>query len=157
MTKGTKAFKIIICVILGLTMIWTAFISYAFFYFTGADVERRESERYGLYVGGIDVTAANANDILGNGTASYNALENKLTLKNATIEYNYSVIYSEIDLLVELVGENKFVCKDSAAITAVYASNGILRKDIAFDGEGSLEIVFENVILLPTIFGLEQT
>ena len=145
MTTSTKAFKIIICILLGLTILWTGFISYAFFYFTSADADRRAGERYGLYVGGVDVTAANAGDILGDGTASYDVKTNKLTLKNANIVYGYTVIYSEIDLLVELVGENKFVCKDNSAITAIYASNGILRKDLAFDGEGTLSISFENV------------
>ena len=34
MTKGIKAFSIIICILLGITMLWTAFISYAFIYVT---------------------------------------------------------------------------------------------------------------------------
>ena len=145
MTKGTKTFRVIICILLGLTMLWTGFVSYAFFYFAGADVERRDSERYGLFVGGIDVTAANAGDILGNGTASYDAKLNTLTLKNATIEYHDTLIYSEIDLKIELIGENKLVCKDKAYLTAIYASDGILRKDLSLDGTGSLEISYENV------------
>ena len=141
MTKGTKAFRIVVCVLLGLTMIWTAYISYAFIYYATDEIR---NERYGVYVGGVDVTHANASDVLGDGTVSYDARTNKLTLKNANIVYDYSILYSEIDLLVELVGENKFVLKDGKSNTAVYVSNDILRKDLSFFGDGTLEISFEN-------------
>ena len=67
MTTGTKTFRAVICILLGLTVLWTAFISFAFFHFVGSDVERRDGESYGLYVGGVEVTTANAHDILGNG------------------------------------------------------------------------------------------
>ena len=145
MTKGIKSFRIIICILLGILMLWTGFISYAFFYFVGEESAKGTDDRYGLYVGGVDITNENASDIFGNGTASYNAKENKLTLSNSVIEYNHSIIYSEIDLQIELIGENKFICKDTENVTAVYASNGILRKDISFDGEGTLDISFENI------------
>ena len=145
MTKGTKIFRIILCVLLGITVLWTAFVSYAFFSFVNEDVDRRYTERYGLYVGGVDVTYGNAHDILGDGTASYDVKTNKLTLNNATIEYNYNPIQADHDLRIELVGENKLICKDKENINAIYASNGILRKDISIDGDGTLEISFVNV------------
>ena len=145
MTTGTKLFRTIVAVLLGVTMLWTAFVSYAFFYFAAADADRRDNERYGLYVGGVDVTSANAHDILGNGTATYDPVTSKLTLNNATIAYDYAPIYSEIDLLIELVGENKLIFKDKAVGTAIYASSDILRKDLSIFGDGSLEISFENV------------
>ena len=34
MTKGTRAFRLIISILLGITMLWTAFMSYAFIYVT---------------------------------------------------------------------------------------------------------------------------
>ena len=145
MTKGTKVFRVIISILLGFTMLWTAFVSYAFFYFTGADSDRRNGESYGLYVGGVEVTTGNAHDILGNGTATFDATYNKLILNNATIEYHDTLIYSEIDLNIELIGENKLVCKDKTYLTAIYASQGILRKDVSLDGTGTLEISYKNV------------
>lgn len=42
------------------------------------------AETYGLNVGGVQVTSDNASDILGNGTASYDASSATLTLNNAT-------------------------------------------------------------------------
>ena len=142
MTKRNKIFSILLCVLLGIMMLWTTYISYAFIYYVG---DQKNSERYGLYVGGVDVTAANAHDILGDGTASYDAKTNKLTLNHANIEYNYAIIYSEIDLLIELIGENKLVYKNGESGSVVYASNDILRKDLSIYGDGTLEIAFENV------------
>ena len=41
--------------------------------------------KYGLFVGGTEVTSANAADVLGNGTVSYDPDSQTLTLNNATI------------------------------------------------------------------------
>ena len=60
MTKRTKIFKIVICVLLALTMIWSAF-SFLMYIF----------KDYGIYVTGALVTNRNANDILGDGTVYY--------------------------------------------------------------------------------------
>ena len=48
MTKGTRAFRIIICLLLGLTILWTAFISYAFIYVTKENEANKRNERYGI-------------------------------------------------------------------------------------------------------------
>lgn len=141
MTKGTRAFRIIISILLGLTMLWTAFISYAFLYYVDNKLEQKQAERYGIYVAGVDVTRGNAHDILGDGTVSYNEVRNRLTFCNATIECEGSAIYSEIDLTVELVGENKFVCSGKEYTYAVYTSDVSLKKDLAITGNGSLEII----------------
>ena len=44
-----------------------------------------ESERYGLYVGDTEVMAYNADDVLGDGSVSYDASTNTLTLINADV------------------------------------------------------------------------
>lgn len=64
---------------------------------------------YYLWVGGVAVNADNADDIFGDGTASYNAEENILTLNGANITEGYNPedyvtigIYAENDLNIEL-------------------------------------------------------
>lgn len=48
------------------------------------------AETYGLNVGGVQVTSDNAADILGDGTVSYDATKNRLTLNNAYISVDYT-------------------------------------------------------------------
>lgn len=68
---------------------------------------------YNLTVGDITVTSANATDILGNGTASYDAETQTLTLNNASISTTYNPgvestcgIHCESDLTIRLIGNN---------------------------------------------------
>ena len=142
MTKGTKAFRIIISILLGITLLWTVYFSFGMIYIGKTFIFE---ESYGFYVDGEEVTRSNKEDILGDGTVSYDDYENMLTFKNAVIENDYVIVYSLVDLKIELVGENKFICKDGESAYAIYASDGILRKDVAFEGDGSLTIEFENV------------
>ena len=142
MTKGTKAFRIIISVLLGITFLWTVYFSFGMIYIGKTFVF---TEDYGIYVDGELITRSNKDDILGDGTVSYDDYENVLTFTNAVIENDYVIVYSLVDLKIELVGENKFICKDGESAYAIYASDGILRKDVAFEGDGSLTIEFENV------------
>ena len=144
MTKKIRLFRIVICILLGITMLWTAFISYAFIYVTKENEANKKNERYGIYVAGVDVTHGNAYDILGDGTVYYNEVSNKLVLDNATIECDGSAIYSEIDVTVELIGENKFICKGKELTYGIYASNRSLQKDLVISGDGSLEILVED-------------
>ena len=69
---------------------------------------------YGIYVGGIQVNEDNAADVLGDGTVSYDAASNTLTLNGANITEVHTAdiftagIYAEIaDLTIDLVGENR--------------------------------------------------
>ena len=73
-----------------------------------------------IFVGGVTVTATNASDVFGNGTASYDEATNTLTLNNATIEvskYNASTTAfgirnnqtNTIKFNIILIGENKIV------------------------------------------------
>ena len=103
MTKGTKAFRIIISIFLVLTIVWTALLSVAFLFFAQYYIHQSD---YGLMIAGVEVTRTNQHDVLGDGTVSFSSATNKLTLKNAVIEADYAVIYSHIDLRIELIGEN---------------------------------------------------
>lgn len=68
------------------------------------------AKTYGLSVGGVQVTSDNAADILGNGTASYNASTNTLTLNNADIRMNgKGAIVAAGDLYIDVVGTNNYI------------------------------------------------
>ena len=137
MTKGTKTFRIIICVLLALTMIISAFFSVVLYLYLSKDP-------YGIYVAGVSVNRSNQDDILGDGTVRYDSTNKLLTLDNATIESEDTVVYSMIDLHIELIGENKVVCTNEEYCVGVYAGNYNLNKDLALVGDGSLTIEFPN-------------
>ena len=67
------------------------------------------AEEYNLWVGGVRVTDDNKDDVLGDGTVSYNPVSSTLTLNNATItgEYVDFKIYSGVsNLTIVLIGNN---------------------------------------------------
>lgn len=138
MSKGTKAFRIIISVLLGITMLFTLFtVAVAVVY-----IQRDYMEAsYGIFVAGVDVTRDNHDDVLGDGTVFYDPVENVLTFENAEIEYDYSVVYSKVDLMVEFIGENKFVMAGEV-VPVIHAANYKLSKNLVLLGEGSLTIEF---------------
>lgn len=142
MTKGTKIFRIIVCTLLGLTMLCSLFFSALFVLYMDKAVL---GAGFGVYVAGVEVTEHNEDDVLGDGTVSYNPVSNTLTLNNANIEHDYAIILSVIDLKIELIGENRFLCKDRNYITAIYVADGVLEKDLTLEGDGSLTIEFQNV------------
>lgn len=137
MTKGTKAFRIIISILLALTMIISAFFAVFFCLYFAKDP-------YGIYVAGIAVNRSNQDDVLGDGTVYYDPLNQLLTLDNATIESEDTVVYSMIDLHIQLIGENKVVCTNEEYCVGIYAGNHNLNKDLAFLGDGSLTVEFPN-------------
>ena len=137
MTKGTKIFRIVVCALLALTMIWSA-IWGATLILLGKDLVL--TAMYDIYVAGISVNTTNADDILGDGTVYYDAFNNILTFNNATIASENWPLYSKINLNIELIGKNRFVCKNQAYSAGVYAGDDYLSKDIAFIGDGSLTI-----------------
>ena len=137
MTKGTKVFRIIISILLALTMIISAFFAFVFCLYFAKDP-------YGIYVAGISVNRDNNEDILGDGTVYYDESKNILTFNNATIEYDNTVVYSEIDLHIQLIGENKLICTDEKYAIGIYAGDYNLNKDLAIIGDGSLTIEFPN-------------
>ena len=137
MTTGTKVFRIIISVLLALTMIVSAFFAFLLCLYIA-------KEAYGIYVAGVPVTRENQDDILGDGTVFYDANNNILVFGNATIETEKTVVYSKIDLHIQLIGENKFVCTGEEPCTGIYAGDYNLSKDLAIIGDGSLTIEFPN-------------
>ena len=137
MTKGTKVFRIIISVLLALTMIISAFFVFVFCLDFAKDP-------FGIYVAGIAVNRDNNEDVLGDGTVYYDESNNILTFNNATIEYDNTVVYSEIDLHIQLIGENKIICTDEEYGIGIYAGDYNLYKDLAIIGNGSLTIDFPN-------------
>ena len=137
MTKGTKIFRIIFCVLLALTMLCSAFFAVFFCLYFSKDP-------YGIYVAGVSVNRGNQNDILGDGSVFYDANNNILVFDNATIEYEKTVVYSKIDLNIQLIGENKFICTGAESGTGIYAGDYNLSKDLAILGDGSLTIEVPN-------------
>ena len=80
MAKGKKAFRIIICILLVLIILCSAFFDALFI----LHIDRNFlGEWSGVSVAGVDVTRSNKDDILGDGTVSYNKAYNALTLNNA--------------------------------------------------------------------------
>lgn len=95
------------------------------------------------YVAGTQITDETAEDVLGDGTVSYNPDENVLTLKNAAITADDEPygIYAEGDLQIELVGENSITSSavsDENICAAIYSQNGNIR---IFAGENADDAV----------------
>ena len=141
MTRGTKVFRIIISILLALTMLWSIFVGLGLYALGTMFIH---TDEYGIWVAGISVERSNKGDILGDGTVSYDAGNNVLTFNNATIEYEDTVVYSTIDLHIQLIGENKIICTDEEYGIGIYAGDSHLNKDLAILGDGSLTIEFPN-------------
>ena len=141
MTTGTKIFRITISILLALTMLWSIFVGLGLYAFGTRLIH---TDDYGIWVSGISVERTNKGDILGDGTVSYDAGNNVLTFNNATIEYEDTVVYSTIDLHIQLIGENKIICTDEEYGIGIYAGDSHLNKDLAILGDGSLTIEFPN-------------
>ena len=106
------------------------------------------AETYDLYIAGTRVTGDNADDVLGDGTVSYDPDTKTLTLNNANIEAEDTPygIYSKEDLTVLLEGENTVsvsgAFSDSDLTAAVYCEKGNLAvKDGPGEGTGRLNAV----------------
>ena len=137
MTKGTKTFRIIICILLSLTMVFSAFLDLVFILYISKEIMHKPC---GIYVDGVAVTSSNEDDVLGDGTVYYDSTNNILVFNNATIESENMVVYSQNDLVIELIGENKLVCTNGESATGVYISDYSLGNNLALIGDGSLTI-----------------
>ena len=91
-------------------------------------------EMYQLWVDGLQVTSANAPDVLRDGTVSYDAENNVLNLTNATISSNYDMgIQNKIsNLRINLVGENQV----SSYFSGIQSQNA----NFVIEGDGELNI-----------------
>lgn len=67
------------------------------------------TKNFELYVGGVQVTSVNANDILGDGTCSYNATTNTLTLTDANLTANNNNLKAEIPGLTIVFNGNNVI------------------------------------------------
>ena len=98
------------------------------------------SDSLGLWVGGVEVTSANASNITGEGitggTVSYDADTNTLTLNGATLSGSHDAgyfkanIYAKNDLNIVLEGSNSIGSGEDCAILA--------ESDLKISGSGSL-------------------
>lgn len=107
---------------------------------------------YGLWVNGIQVTDANAADVLGNSTVSYAPDTNVLTLNGANLteaykpdNYNYdsAVIYADSTfgpLKLNIQGGNTITANGDSYYVSGILANGPME----FSGDGSLTVTAEN-------------
>lgn len=101
-------------------------------------------EPFNLWVNGVEVTTDNADDVLGDGTVSYDASTNTLTLNGAHLtgvdEATSSVIYSSkpAELTVEVKGNNT-ISNEKETATGIWAPYGSLH----LTGTGSLKVEAE--------------
>lgn len=140
MEKKNRAFHIVISILLIITILWTAYLSFSHFTTKMLDEIGKTNEHFGLYICDVPVKFNNAADVFGDGTVVYNKAANTLILNNADLECEGAVLFSRIDLNVELIGENKLTCTGGNPAAAVYISDSMLRKDLFIGGEGSLDI-----------------
>ena len=89
---------------------------------------------YDLYVKGIQVTSSNCDDILGDGTVTYDPVGNKLTLNNATINSATQCIRSKIaGLHIILKGTNTMSSQQYTYGIWLEESDGVV-----IEGDGTL-------------------
>lgn len=113
-----------------------------------------DATKYELWIGGVQVTGGNAQNVFGNGTVSYDAEKNILTLNNysytgdgtasisnatigdACLGYKGSETRSET-LTIKLVGTNRLTFNGRSTF-----SNGIYiqRANLVIEGPGSLTV-----------------
>lgn len=112
---------------------------------------RSDSEKeYNIYVGDTQVTAKNAEDVLGDGTVSFNPSESAFVFNNANItsgtkmygDQDFGGFYAEWgDLSIELIGEN-VIDLTEADVSGVQCICGMFSDcDLTFYGDGSLTIL----------------
>lgn len=100
-----------------------------------------DEDEYGLWVNGTAVTADNAEDVLGDGTVSYSADTETLTLNGAEIDKTNTAgaytsgIYAESDINIILNGNNSINVSDGQIAAGIHA-NGVIQ----ISGTGSLDV-----------------
>ena len=101
---------------------------------------------YGIWVGTTNVTSENASNVTGDGTVTYDADTDTLTLNNASITetglYGYAIGRYPGDLKIALIGKNTIdlssVASRNGAVIGIYSSQKLSIKSTA---GGSLSIV----------------
>ena len=123
-------------------------------------------KRYGLSIGEVDVTAANATDVLDDGTVSFNITTNTLTLNGAELgsqliaDVNVSIVTSLAQLNINLIGENESyaikAADENCAVTfkSAEANRGAARLNFwndanpYFIGFGENKVTYEDGLCL---------
>lgn len=141
MSKGTKAFRITISILLALSILSIALLIHDVYYL---DVAMDNQETYRISVAGVEVTIKNKNDILGDGTVSYDPDMRMLFFENAEITTDESMIVSMTDIGIYLIGENKFISSGDGYNVFISAADYYNVKDIYIHGDGSLTIEYLN-------------
>ena len=121
---------------------------------SGLALQTQAVKKYKVWVGSKQVTSANAKNVLGNGTVSYNAKTNTLTLKNANIKTaklwkvwaGGDNCYAGISngtkkvLKIKLVGTNKITVPYKKNAARSYGITGSVRKAAGATDKGKLVI-----------------
>lgn len=129
---------------------------------TDVDPDQQESETYDLWVAGTQVTETNQNDVLGNGTVSYDPAAHTLTLKQADLTLSgdaeegiYCCIQSELADMLTITGtatlsdadgiltEGPLTLKD-ATLTLTGNIDGDIGEDAIRAGSSDEDITIEN-------------
>ena len=141
MSRGTKVFRSITCVLLTLCVLSIVLLIHDVYYL---DVAMSDQQDYGVSVAGVTVTQKNADDILGDGTVFYDHDHSTLVFANANIETDQSIILSTIDLGICLIGENKFISSGNGYRPLISTVDYYNCKDLYVYGDGSLTIEYLN-------------
>lgn len=136
--------------------------NHAYLELTDVDPDQQESETYDLWVAGTQVTETNQNDVLGNGTVSYDPAAHTLTLKQADLTLSgdaeegiYCCIQSELADMLTITGtatlsdadgiltEGPLTLKD-ATLTLTGNIDGDIGEDAIRAGSSDEDITIQN-------------
>lgn len=134
--------------------------NHAYLELTDVDPDQQESETYDLWVAGTQVTETNQNDVLSNGTVSYDPAAHTLTLKQADLtlgeDANFTYcIDSELADMLTITGtatlsnadgiltEGPLTLKD-ATLTLTGNIDGDIGEDAIRAGRSDEDITIEN-------------
>ncbi|WP_346352620.1 hypothetical protein PXW01_03975 [Faecalibacterium taiwanense] len=134
--------------------------NHAYLELTDVDPDQQESETYALLVAGTQVTKSNQNDVLGNGTVSYDPAAHTLTLKQADLtlgeDANFTYcIDSELTDMLTITGTATLsnadgimtagpLTLDNATLTLTGESDGDGVEDAIRAGRSDEDITIEN-------------
>lgn len=96
-------------------------------------------EDYKITVSGIQVTSENANDVLGNGTVSYDHETKTLTLNNADL--GGGILISQENIVnISIQGNNKITSDQYGIVKNAYPNDPAAPAGLFVSGPGSLEV-----------------
>lgn len=96
-------------------------------------------EDYKITVAGIQVTSENANDVLGNGTVSYDHETKTLTLNNADL--GGGILISQENVVnISIQGNNKITSDQYGIVKNAYPNDPAAPAGLFVSGPGSLEV-----------------